>query len=117
MGHWLHGMARRTEEIELNQAAAAPNFVATTSPGCSARADATDSSNPFPAGGEATRQGQNTGPVGWKSPTRQRWRSNGFSLGGTEGSNPPSSSGESGANQTSGPINIGGANAPLPYVP
>src|SRR2546423_15659388 len=28
MGHWLHGMAHRTEEIELNQAAAAPNFVA-----------------------------------------------------------------------------------------
>src|SRR6267378_4324277 len=88
MGHWLHGMARRTEQIELNQAAAAPKFVATTSPGCSAIADATDSSNPFPAGDEATRQGQNTGPVGWKSPTRQRWRSNGFSLGGTEGSNP-----------------------------
>jgi hypothetical protein len=52
----------------------------------------------IPVGDEATRQGQNTGPVGWKSPTRQRWRSNGFSLGGTEGSNPLSSSGESSAN-------------------
>ena len=42
MGHWLHGMARRTEEIELNQAAAAPKFVATTSPGCSAPGELRD---------------------------------------------------------------------------
>jgi hypothetical protein len=32
MGPRLHGVARRTEEIELNRAADAPKFVATTSP-------------------------------------------------------------------------------------
>src|SRR6266446_8592289 len=50
MGPWLHGVARPTEEIELNQAAAAPKFVATTSPRCSAITGGTERC--YGAGGE-----------------------------------------------------------------
>jgi hypothetical protein len=61
MGHWLHGMARRAEQIELNRSSCAEMYARVLRPlrvhGAKTEltlARGTGSSNPLPSSGEST---------------------------------------------------------------